>query len=43
MARGLGEGEAGITPSSAVLMNAVIDALADLGIESDCLSPATVQ
>jgi len=24
-------------------MNAVIDALADLGIASDCLSPATVQ
>jgi carbon-monoxide dehydrogenase large subunit len=28
-----GGGEAGITPSSAVLINAVIDALADLGIE----------
>jgi carbon-monoxide dehydrogenase large subunit len=28
-----GGGEAGITPSSAVLMNAVMDALADIGIE----------
>ena len=28
-----GGGEAGITPSSAVLMNAVIDALSDTGIE----------
>jgi carbon-monoxide dehydrogenase large subunit len=28
-----GGGEAGITPSSAVLMNAVIDALSDIGIE----------
>jgi carbon-monoxide dehydrogenase large subunit len=28
-----GGGEAGITPSSAVLINAVIDALADFGIE----------
>jgi carbon-monoxide dehydrogenase large subunit len=28
-----GGGEAGITPSSAVLINAVMDALADIGIE----------
>jgi carbon-monoxide dehydrogenase large subunit len=28
-----GGGEAGITPSSAVLMNAVLDALSDTGIE----------
>jgi carbon-monoxide dehydrogenase large subunit len=37
-----GGGEAGITPSSAVLMNAVIDALADLGIEHIDM-PATPQ
>jgi aerobic carbon-monoxide dehydrogenase large subunit len=37
-----GGGEAGITPSSAVLMNAVMDALADLGIEHIDM-PATPQ
>ncbi len=37
-----GGGEAGITPSSAVLINAVIDALADLGIEHIDM-PATPQ
>ena len=37
-----GGGEAGITPSSAVLMNAVIDALADIGIEHMDM-PATPQ
>jgi carbon-monoxide dehydrogenase large subunit len=37
-----GGGEAGITPSSAVLMNAVMDALSDLGIEHMDM-PATPQ
>jgi len=37
-----GGGEAGITPSSAVLMNAVIDALSDIGIEHIDM-PATPQ
>jgi aerobic carbon-monoxide dehydrogenase large subunit len=37
-----GGGEAGITPSSAVLMNAVLDALADIGIEHMDM-PATPQ
>ncbi|MGA7487463.1 MAG: molybdopterin cofactor-binding domain-containing protein, partial [Xanthobacteraceae bacterium] len=37
-----GGGEAGITPSSAVLINAVMDALADLGIEHIDM-PATPQ
>jgi aerobic carbon-monoxide dehydrogenase large subunit len=37
-----GGGEAGITPSSAVLMNAVIDALGDFGIEHMDM-PATPQ
>jgi aerobic carbon-monoxide dehydrogenase large subunit len=37
-----GGGEAGITPSSAVLMNAVMDALADIGIEHMDM-PATPQ
>jgi carbon-monoxide dehydrogenase large subunit len=37
-----GGGEAGITPSSAVLMNAVMDALADIGIEHIDM-PATPQ
>src|SRR5207302_7816434 len=37
-----GGGEAGITPSSAALINAVIDALADLGIEHIDM-PATPQ
>jgi carbon-monoxide dehydrogenase large subunit len=37
-----GGGEAGITPSSAVLMNAVIDALSDFGVEHMDM-PATPQ
>jgi aerobic carbon-monoxide dehydrogenase large subunit len=37
-----GGGEAGITPSSAVLMNAVVDALSELGIEHMDM-PATPQ
>ena len=37
-----GGGEAGITPSSAVLMNAVMDALSDIGIEHMDM-PATPQ
>jgi carbon-monoxide dehydrogenase large subunit len=37
-----GGGEAGITPSSAVLMNAVIDALSAIGIEHMDM-PATPQ
>ena len=37
-----GGGEAGITPSSAVLMNAVVDALSDIGIEHMDM-PATPQ
>ena len=37
-----GGGEAGITPSSAVLINAVIDALSELGIEHLDM-PATPQ
>jgi carbon-monoxide dehydrogenase large subunit len=37
-----GGGEAGITPSSAVLMNAVLDALSDIGIEHMDM-PATPQ
>ncbi len=37
-----GGGEAGITPSSAVLINAVIDALADFGVEHIDM-PATPQ
>ena len=37
-----GGGEAGITPSSAVLMNAVMDALFDIGIEHIDM-PATPQ
>jgi carbon-monoxide dehydrogenase large subunit len=37
-----GGGEAGITPSSAVLMNAVLDALSDFGIEHMDM-PATPQ
>jgi carbon-monoxide dehydrogenase large subunit len=40
--RAKGGGEAGITPSSAVLMNAVMDALSDLGIEHMDM-PATPQ
>jgi aerobic carbon-monoxide dehydrogenase large subunit len=37
-----GGGEAGITPSSAVLMNAVMDALSDIGVEHMDM-PATPQ
>jgi carbon-monoxide dehydrogenase large subunit len=37
-----GGGEAGITPSSAVLMNAVMDALSGIGIEHMDM-PATPQ
>ena len=37
-----GGGEAGITPSSAVLINAVLDALSELGIEHIDM-PATPQ
>jgi carbon-monoxide dehydrogenase large subunit len=37
-----GGGEAGITPSSAVLMNAVLDALSGMGIEHMDM-PATPQ